>query len=192
MINTFVVNFLKEKTNHVTYSSILKNWDVACGWNCSSWKIDGLMQERRNSIANALELHLSCTKPSRYQVIYPTQSIPWLLMICWSTKPEHLRPVDCPSFPGIFWFQLFEKKNNFQGKDKLFFQTMIPNELGQVPHTIECKIPQCTVHKLTSAWECWMIYHIANASYLIVPRVPSSYEWVGVQWTHNFQNKGSK
>ena len=23
-------------------------------------------------------------------------------------------------------------------------------------------------------------------------RVPSSYEWVGVQWTHNFQNKGSK
>ena len=25
--------------------------------------IDGLMQERRNSIANALELHLSCTNP---------------------------------------------------------------------------------------------------------------------------------
>ena len=25
-----------------------------------------------------------------------------------------------------------------------------------------------------------------------VCRVPSSYEWVGVQWTHNFQNKGSK
>ena len=26
--------------------------------------IDGLMQERRNSIANALELRLSCTNPS--------------------------------------------------------------------------------------------------------------------------------
>ena len=26
--------------------------------------IDGLVQERRNSIANALELHLSCTNPS--------------------------------------------------------------------------------------------------------------------------------
>ena len=25
--------------------------------------IDGLVHERRNSIANALELHLSCTKP---------------------------------------------------------------------------------------------------------------------------------
>ena len=28
--------------------------------------IDGLVQGRRNSIANALELHLSCTKPSLY------------------------------------------------------------------------------------------------------------------------------
>ena len=27
--------------------------------------IDELVQERRNSIANALELHLSCTKPSQ-------------------------------------------------------------------------------------------------------------------------------
>ena len=26
--------------------------------------IDGLVQERRNSIAKALELHLSCTNPS--------------------------------------------------------------------------------------------------------------------------------
>ena len=30
--------------------------------------IDGLVQERRNSIANALELHLSCTKSSIYAV----------------------------------------------------------------------------------------------------------------------------
>ena len=28
--------------------------------------IDGLIQERRNSIANTLELHLSCTNPSTY------------------------------------------------------------------------------------------------------------------------------
>ena len=31
--------------------------------------IDGLVQERRNSIANALELHLSCTNPSIEDVI---------------------------------------------------------------------------------------------------------------------------
>ena len=33
---------------------------------CQWCHIDGLMQERRNSIANALELHLSCTNPSIY------------------------------------------------------------------------------------------------------------------------------
>ena len=31
--------------------------------------IDGLVQERRNSTANALELRLSCTNPSMYRVI---------------------------------------------------------------------------------------------------------------------------
>ena len=37
-------------------------WDV----NQNPWEqIDRLVQERRNSIANALELHLSCTNPSR-------------------------------------------------------------------------------------------------------------------------------
>ena len=36
---------------------------------------NGLMQERRNSIANALELRLSCTNPSiRDHVAYPTGS----------------------------------------------------------------------------------------------------------------------
>ena len=30
------------------------------------WHIDGLVQERRNSIANAPELRLSCTNPSIY------------------------------------------------------------------------------------------------------------------------------
>ena len=29
-------------------------------------QIDGLVQEKRNSIANALELCLSCTNPSKY------------------------------------------------------------------------------------------------------------------------------
>ena len=32
-------------------------------------QIDGLVQERRNSIANALELRLSCTNPSKYRSI---------------------------------------------------------------------------------------------------------------------------
>ena len=31
--------------------------------------IDGLVQERRNSIANALELRLPCTNPSKCQIL---------------------------------------------------------------------------------------------------------------------------
>ena len=33
-------------------------------------KIDGLVQERHNPIANALELRLSCTKPSIWESCY--------------------------------------------------------------------------------------------------------------------------
>ena len=36
-----------------------------CGWNyCKKRNIDGLVQERRNSIADAMELRLSCINPS--------------------------------------------------------------------------------------------------------------------------------
>ena len=31
------------------------------------YEIDELVEERRNSIANALELRLSCTNPSKYE-----------------------------------------------------------------------------------------------------------------------------
>ena len=33
-------------------------------------KIDGLVQDRSNSIANSLELLQSCTKPSKYEIIF--------------------------------------------------------------------------------------------------------------------------
>ena len=29
---------------------------------------------------------------------------------------------------------------NFQGRDELIFQSMSPNEFGEVPHTVGCKI----------------------------------------------------
>ena len=44
-------------------------------WHLS---IDGLVQERCNSIANALELHLSCTKPL---ILGPGPIITWYLKI---------------------------------------------------------------------------------------------------------------
>ena len=52
-----------------------QNWPIVhCNWPVVCLKyvpfiannIDGLVQERRNSIANALELCLSCTNPSKW------------------------------------------------------------------------------------------------------------------------------
>ena len=37
--------------------------------------VDGLAQERRNSIANALELRLYCTSPLIYDILYIEQTI---------------------------------------------------------------------------------------------------------------------
>ena len=40
------------------------------------------------------------------------------------------------------WYMSFEiEKINFQGRDKLIFQSISPNEFGEVPHTIGCKTP---------------------------------------------------
>ena len=46
-------------------------------WKCQGVPshIDGLVQERRNSIANALELRLSCTNPSIWGTSSPSDSI---------------------------------------------------------------------------------------------------------------------
>ena len=36
-----------------------------------AWHVDGLAQERHNSIADALELRLSCTNPSKFIRVQP-------------------------------------------------------------------------------------------------------------------------
>ena len=47
--------------------------------------MDELVQERRNSIANALELHLSCTNPSIYSLQLSMSASP----IVYLTKSQH-------------------------------------------------------------------------------------------------------
>ena len=60
-------------------------------WICSHWMpIDGLVQERCNSIANALELHLSCTNPwiwTLYSVslLHMMTLMTWHQDYCWQT-----------------------------------------------------------------------------------------------------------
>ena len=45
------------------------------------YQIDGLVQERRNSIADALELRLSCTNPSKYSCMDKNKQF---------TSPSHI------------------------------------------------------------------------------------------------------
>ena len=59
--------------------------------------IAGLVQERCNSIANALELHLSCTNPSKWCVPYPTcvdslagEAVEWSMADCFYGNGEHI------------------------------------------------------------------------------------------------------
>ena len=50
---------------YISLNALFNNSQIPCDKRCHGvTHIDGLMQERRNSIANALELHLSCTNPS--------------------------------------------------------------------------------------------------------------------------------
>ena len=49
--------------NILTYIHTISVPCARLSWTCWRNDIDGLVHERRNSIANALELHLSCTNP---------------------------------------------------------------------------------------------------------------------------------
>ena len=59
------------------YAWILQCWKCDQGaCNCSEWQFDGLVQERRNSLANALESRLSCTNPSIYTATTACSPLP--------------------------------------------------------------------------------------------------------------------
>ena len=59
------------------------------GWRSQPTQIDGLMQERRNSIANALELRLSCPNPSRCEVTFLEWSGTNSIVQCWTRFDHH-------------------------------------------------------------------------------------------------------
>ena len=59
------------------------------GWRSQPTQIDGLMHERRNSIANALELRLSCSNPSRCEVTLLEWSGTNSIIQCWTRFDHH-------------------------------------------------------------------------------------------------------
>ena len=88
--------FFRKLQKYICILIISQNWNTIGSWNPCQWKtrthFDGLVQERCNSIANALELHLSCT----YPLIYQAQSRP---------SQVHHQPWFDKYYLGIFWVQ---------------------------------------------------------------------------------------
>ena len=65
IIIVFLTSWMKDAyINHISVSMTLC-FQLAKTFSCSH--VNGLVQERRNSIANALELPLSCTNPSIFE-----------------------------------------------------------------------------------------------------------------------------
>ena len=58
------LNTLHRIGDHFVY--VPSQWETTLQCNIVFHWLDGLVQERRNSIANALELHLSCTNPLKW------------------------------------------------------------------------------------------------------------------------------
>ena len=56
------------------YWEVIRIWEgnsaAWCRYKEVQYQIDGLVQERRNSSALAMELHLSCTNPSKWYCIH--------------------------------------------------------------------------------------------------------------------------
>ena len=64
----WVTRYLPNLSFNIAYIlQILFDLDCMCG--CVLYHIDGLVQERRNSSASAMELRLSCTNPSIYRYV---------------------------------------------------------------------------------------------------------------------------
>ena len=74
--------------SHISYRLAVLSWEIL---NCIMFidHLDGLVQEKRNSIANALELRLSCTNPLIYDTSHSCSSYvtyllqDWIWLICW-------------------------------------------------------------------------------------------------------------
>ena len=128
---------------------------LSCSATCQIWiwyhtsDSDGLVQERRNSIANALELRLSCTNPSIYfsnAKMVPTEE----LMNRAKVSPT---PVGCSMFIGmLLWYKAgMGQSNLLTYKCNSFIASSQPTERGASPSPIN---PLCA----GLMWENCKIY----------------------------------
>ena len=73
-------------------SSLLMNFNKLQINLISFYEIDGLVQERRNSIANAMELRLSCTNPLKCKHLFTGQAMSALLSGRWGSLGSLIMP----------------------------------------------------------------------------------------------------
>ena len=103
----------------------------------SHWYVEGLAQDCSNSIANALELSQSCTKPSMRCIIQMILVSMWDTPIC--TSP-YFFPIKCASVnlqlktPVKFSVDLFILKQNINCFLELSFHTLVLTSQGCAIH----------------------------------------------------------
>ena len=103
-MDNILMQFICVKDNNLWYGDGLVSKTTSAMF--MQYHIDGLMQEKRNSIANALELRLSCTNPSICNIVYvPLPSQHSVQHICVINKllflPRHITWMSQQKFGNI-------------------------------------------------------------------------------------------
>ena len=139
-------HLLENYRNEISFKSSRGQW-VKDKWKIHPLHIDGLVQERCNSIANALELHLSCTNPSICCCCFsaPTKvdtqpCAPCHPSLCRQERPDDLstslhnfllprwversalliRSIDCPCASAAAFNTLRPRRNGHHFTDYIF------------------------------------------------------------------------
>ena len=72
---------------YYTFSNLLcSRGHLICIFQWLRCQVVGLVQERRNSTASAMELRLSCTKPSRYKCLWHVHNRQISFVLVWGRK----------------------------------------------------------------------------------------------------------
>ena len=82
------------------------------------YEVDGLVQERRNSIFNALELRLSCTNPSKWKHFLHSD-FHVSLMVAWTTFWTNTRVAGELRFHSL-WFTHFSRPTCMWNSAEIF------------------------------------------------------------------------
>ena len=151
-----------QAVGHAVELLVIRNATILIGCHCNAWLcslyFNRLMQERRNSIANALELRLSCTNPSIWYEGLCTQfhdTIKWKHFPCY-----------WPFVWGIHWWPV-NSPHKGQWHEALMFSLICAWTNGLVNNReasgLRCHRAQYDVTVMGSVF---LVFHTAGATQL--------------------------